>query len=726
MWGFFSVSMVGIMVAIVFLVRHFAAKTVSIVVKIATAYAWLTAMMVIALVPIDVWAAKDFASSTGGILILWFIAFGSTQLATWLVLPFYQVYSEAGDFTVGARSWTSLKENAILYISVGVLGGIGIGVLLALGTLDVASLLTWGVFLSNTFGLFCCLLLLGYGLVEIPKELWLKSNPETSLKWCAHRVGKFAQEVMKTTKELDTVVAIIHANEKQMRRTDPLRKYMDIIVQKAERDSPVKPSQITNVELDGLSAEELEYNYDIQGMAQLRRRMKSAVADYQGARQQYEEAMLEAFELEDIIKCRSLKDYNPRVPEGVKPKPWVAPIWKYKCIVRPFANKVFAIILGLTSLAIIFAEATIPALEPDLSPFSHIVRGAEGAFGTQLMTILPLVYICACSYFALFKINAFNYNKLIAKATTGAALMQNGSLMCRFAAPTCWNFYHMIRYASDYCDLTEEKAGTCQNTVFSSKIMGSMNQKEDSPIKLPNFNVYVPVVLGVHSFMVATGIWQRLLNMCVSSRYMFTTDDVDDVYTEKGRLLIRKEQEATLKGYRIGEVLHSAYFDLEFPDIAGLRNKGKKKGLFGGLFNKKSDAAAAATFTPAPPAGQRYNSAAAMNAARWVRPGGTPEVTPKGSTNTLDALAENPTTSLLASRGAADTGATTTAGGGKSSALDGIFASLGTSKAAAPAATAGPAGGATSGATQGTRLVIGPATTGAATKETDSLLGRWL
>ena len=36
----------------------------------------------------------------------------------------------------------------------------------------------------------------------------------------------------------------------------------------------------------------------------------------------------------------------------------------------------------------------------------------------------------------------------------------------------------------------------------------------------------------------------------------------------QGRLLIRKEQEATLKGFKIGEVLHSAYFDLEFPTIA--------------------------------------------------------------------------------------------------------------------------------------------------------------
>lgn len=39
--------------------------------------------------------------------------------------------------------------------------------------------------------------------------------------------------------------------------------------------------------------------------------------------------------------------------------------------------------------------------------------------------------------------NAFNYNKLLPRTTTGAALMQNGSLMARFAAPTCWNLLHM-------------------------------------------------------------------------------------------------------------------------------------------------------------------------------------------------------------------------------------------------------------------------------------------
>lgn len=46
----------------------------------------------------------------------------STQVGTWLLLPFLQVFSEAGDFTIRTRSWTSIKENGILYGSVGALG----------------------------------------------------------------------------------------------------------------------------------------------------------------------------------------------------------------------------------------------------------------------------------------------------------------------------------------------------------------------------------------------------------------------------------------------------------------------------------------------------------------------------------------------------------------------------------------------------------------------------
>jgi hypothetical protein len=45
-------------------------------------------------------------------------------------------------------------------------------------------------------GLVAGILLLGYGLVEIPRHTW-KADPEQSLKWCAHRAGRHAEAVVR-------------------------------------------------------------------------------------------------------------------------------------------------------------------------------------------------------------------------------------------------------------------------------------------------------------------------------------------------------------------------------------------------------------------------------------------------------------------------------------------------------------------------------------------------
>lgn len=58
--------------------------------------------------------------------------------------------------------------------------------------------------------------------------------------------------------------------------------------------------------------------------------------------------------------------------------------------------------------------------------------------------------------------------------------------------------------------------------------------------KVFNINTYLPVILVVHCAMVALGIWERLFNMCVSEKFRFSTDDIDDEYTEKvGELIMR-------------------------------------------------------------------------------------------------------------------------------------------------------------------------------------------
>ena len=61
--------------------------------------------------------------------------------------------------------------------------------------------------------------------------------------------------------------------------------------------------------------------------------------------------------------CHLLLTLLPhRAPEGKSPGMWSRQVWVYKCVARPFANKVFAVLLAITSLLLIWGEVTIPVV----------------------------------------------------------------------------------------------------------------------------------------------------------------------------------------------------------------------------------------------------------------------------------------------------------------------------------------------------------------------------
>ncbi|KAI8464460.1 MAG: LMBR1-like membrane protein-domain-containing protein, partial [Monoraphidium minutum] len=373
MWSYFALSLVAVAACILLLLRRYAAPSVPLVVKATTAYAWLVAFVVVVLVPIDVFTTLSLQSGDVAVDIMWKTCFWSTQVLTWLVLPFFQVYADAGDFTVGARCLTSLKENGILYGACAVAGIVGLVCILVVEkTLQVWDLMALGMGLSNTFALSVGLLLMGFGLVEIPREAW-KSGPEQRVKWLAHRTGRFAAEVLRTTAELEAVVTIICANEKQMPRRDPLRPYMDTISEFAEAESPVKPSQVSGrtLDIERFAADDLEYNFDVGGLAALRRRLAAAIHNYKGARAQYEEVVTQALTLQDVVKSRERGVYD--APPGTlgAGKPWGRILWQYRVLWHPHVRKAVGVLLGCLSVIIIWSEATIfTGQQPDLSPFS--------------------------------------------------------------------------------------------------------------------------------------------------------------------------------------------------------------------------------------------------------------------------------------------------------------------------------------------------------------------
>jgi hypothetical protein len=89
-----------------------------------------------------------------------------------------QSYSQAGEFTRWGRLKSSLWDNAIFYSSYLLIALI----LLIYVAVQPSLHLTWdrtkaiAASASNTWGLFVLVLLLGYGLIEVPRNLWNRSQ----------------------------------------------------------------------------------------------------------------------------------------------------------------------------------------------------------------------------------------------------------------------------------------------------------------------------------------------------------------------------------------------------------------------------------------------------------------------------------------------------------------------------------------------------------------------
>ncbi|KAG5841477.1 hypothetical protein ANANG_G00199910 [Anguilla anguilla] len=113
--------------------------------------------------------------------VFWRVVYWTSQCLTWLLLPFMQSYARSGAFSITGKIKTALIENAIYYGTyLLVFGSLLIYVAVhPKWRLSWYELQTIGITAANTWGLFLLVLLLGYGLVEIPRSYWNSARPAT-------------------------------------------------------------------------------------------------------------------------------------------------------------------------------------------------------------------------------------------------------------------------------------------------------------------------------------------------------------------------------------------------------------------------------------------------------------------------------------------------------------------------------------------------------------------
>ncbi|KAJ6682663.1 hypothetical protein OIU74_020824 [Salix koriyanagi] len=489
---------------VILTVRYFAGPKIPRYVFFTVGYTWFCSLSIIVLVPADIYTTK-FDLDRGGISFFWSWSYWSTFLLTWAVVPLIQGFEDAGDFTVMERLKTSAHANLVFYLIVGVIGLFGFILLIMMNKIRTGNVLAVAMACSNTFGLVTGAFLLGFGLSEIPKSLWRNSDWSIRQKVLSHKIAKMAVKLDDSHQDLSNAIVVAQATSNQMSKRDPLRPYMDIIdnmlAQMFKQDPSFKPQG------GRLGENDMDYDTDEKSMATLRRHLLGAREEYYRCRSEYMTYVMEALELEDTVKnhersssngwfvlfmfyyhfpvsfylCSKLDSLDLKYlyaamlghifqASGLLAMgSWGASFdrmeFLWRCILRKQLEKVLAVILGTMSAAILLAEATLLIGGVDLSLFSLLINSAgKQELPMQVLVFIPLMYMCICTYYSLFKIGMLMFYSLTPRQTSSVSLLMICSMVARYAPPISYNFLNLINLDPKQT-IFEKRMGKIDNAV---------------------------------------------------------------------------------------------------------------------------------------------------------------------------------------------------------------------------------------------------------------------
>ncbi|XVF59031.1 hypothetical protein PTKIN_Ptkin07bG0241300 [Pterospermum kingtungense] len=551
MWVFYLISLPLTLGMVILTLRYFAGPDVPRYVLFTVGYTWFCSLSIIILVPADIWTTisrPQNASENGGISFFWSWSYWGTFLLTWAVVPLIQGFEDAGDFSVTERLKTSVHVNLLFYSIVGSIGLVGLILLITLNKnwSGGTGILGLAMALSNTFGLVTGAFLLGFGLSEIPKSLWKNADWTIRQKVLSHKIAKMAVKLDEAHQELSNAIVVAQATSNQMSKRDPLRPYMDVIdnmlAQMSGEDPSFKPQG------GQLGENDMDYDSDEKSMATLRRHLRLAREEYYRYKSEYMTYVLEALHLEDTIKnyeCRSSTGWKYissfRPGRSGKTGTFLDTLeFVWRCILIKQLKKVLAIILGIMSAAILLAEATLLPRGVDLSLFSILINSVKKQeVLVQAFAFIPLMYMCICTYYSLFKVGMLMFYSLTPRQTSSVSLLMICSMVARYAPPISYNFLNLISLGG-------------RKTIFEKR-MGNID--DAVPFFGEGFNNVYPLIMVVYTLLVASNFFDRVVGFFGNwkrLRFQTEADDVDG-FDPSGLIILQRERSWLEQGCKVGE-----------------------------------------------------------------------------------------------------------------------------------------------------------------------------
>ncbi|KAJ7994319.1 hypothetical protein DPEC_G00264640 [Dallia pectoralis] len=488
---------------------------------------------------------KPWSYIPDGILpVFWRVVYWTSQCLTWLLLPFMQSYARSGGFSISGKIKTALIENAIYY---------GTYLLIFCSLLIYVAVhpkwqLTWrglqtiGIAAANTWGLFLLVLLLGYGLVEIPRSYWNSSHHGYLLAKTYFKMAKLATEKADAEENMEDTMQEVADSSEAIGYSHPLRKCIDTILKKCPREIQDRMPR------RDLEESEEENTHRIcpskRSLTKLHKQVINARQRQSQTLVQWEILLEEVFHLEDVQRNQTspTRQFVHSFTSGQSPSClgkylYTSTVeWYWECVLRSWFCRLLALLLTLLSGAVVWSECTFFSAKPVLSLFAIFIQIAERDYNylyIEMACFVTIFFLCVCVYSTVFRVRVFNYYYLVPHHQTDAYTLQfSGMLFCRLTPPLCLNFLGLI-----HMDSTISHQQRIQ-TAYTS-IMGSMHLL---PCIADGFYIYYPMLVLLLCIATFCSLGTRCLNLLGFTQFMSQSDDLSSDLVDEGRELIKRER----------------------------------------------------------------------------------------------------------------------------------------------------------------------------------------
>jgi len=489
-------------------------------------------------------------SEVNATYIPWLVTYWSTFLLAWTVLPLVREVLLSGHFGTAAKLSHACRRTARgmgILVCVGAVAIVALAI--KLGTLNVLPVV---MALGNTYGLLLVSLLLGYGLVDVPKRLWRNAEPGDELRRAQIMAGAADEALFDAVWKLQDCEEHIDAAISKIDRLDGDKGHVstdasedvhyancvDELRRKREETANLSPElqrrragsgsggsgahrrpareDADESKGDGAAGDgEMEADGDVRPsldeLAKLGARLKLAQAQLVSSEQRWN-GLVERHQ------------FYSELAEGATSPPGRAAIVSTAPLLsqanarlsvmggyvryywRRYLRTPFYRFLGTSaavlSAMVLWSEATL-AIPFNLSPYAGFLGATDGITGRgvlfQIAALVPLLYMSACVYGSLFKLSIFGPFCLRGcRQSPGVALIFNAQYLVRLQFPLGYNYLMMLKY------------DTASTTCAFSRVMSHM---ETVPFFGTSFSVYAPLlILALCGFTLCNG-YARLLSL---------------------------------------------------------------------------------------------------------------------------------------------------------------------------------------------------------------------